>query len=307
MRKQGSRLTILERYEKRTGWGEEGENQEMKEDYGLLAGQLCSVKERKKPIIWVLKKQKLTLISVFSILPQIDPSPDHVDATSNVSISTKESYASITSTTSTNQVTMIPRLDLWDTFLALPPTSLLNLNPFSTLSVRERFVNWKLTRPPHGYLHTIESCILPHLSCLAQPGGPQSPTSWDRTVDFLSTLSPGCLPSLECLPWLVPSVMYVWSVPLLSGSLRLNDFFSKSSPVTFLSMKITWQQHKDTNSEAKRIYARSRPSHFKYMSHLFSSQASKHNCLVPWFPKNVGNSEVIIQRLVGRLNRPIST
>lgn len=184
MRKQGSRLTILERYEKRTWWGEEGENQEMKEDYGLLAGQLCSVKVRMKSIIWVLKKQKLTLISVFSILPQIDPSPGHVDATSNVSISTKESYASITSTTSTNQVTMIPRLDLWDTFLALPPTSLLNLNPFSTLSVRERFVNWKLTRPPHGYLHTIESCTLPHLSCLAQPGGHNLPLRGTELLTF---------------------------------------------------------------------------------------------------------------------------
>lgn len=187
------------------------------------------------------------------------------------------------------------------------PHFLINPQSIFHISVRERFVNWKLTRPPHGYLHTIESCILPHLSCLALSGGPLSSTLWDRTVDFLSILSPGCLPSLECLPWLVPSVMYVWSVPLLSGSLRLNDFFSKSSPVTFLSMKITWQQHKDPDSEAKRIHGRSWPSLFKYMSHLFSSQASKHNCLVPWFPKNVGNSEVIIQRLVGRLNRPIST
>lgn len=170
------------------------------------------------------------------------------------------------------------------------PYFLINPQSIFHISVRERFVNWKLTWSPHGYLHTIESCILPHLSCLAQPGGPQYPTLWDRTVDFLSMLSPGCLLPLECLPWLVPSVMYVWSVPLLSGSLRLNDFFSKSSPVTFLSVKITWQQHKDTDSEAKRIHRKSWPSHFKYMSHLFSSQASKHNCLVPWFPKNVGNS-----------------
>lgn len=44
-------MEILERYEKRTWWGEEGENQEMKKEYGLLAGQLCPVKERKKPII----------------------------------------------------------------------------------------------------------------------------------------------------------------------------------------------------------------------------------------------------------------
>lgn len=187
------------------------------------------------------------------------------------------------------------------------PHFLINTQSILHISARERFISWKLTPPPHGYLHTIESCILPNLSCLAQPGGPLSPTLGNRTVDFLSMFSPGCLLSLECLPWLVPSVMYVWSVPLLSGSLRLNDFYSKSSPVTFLSMKITWQRHKDTDSEAKRIYGRSWPSNFKYMSHMFSSQASKHNCLVPWFPKHVGNSDVNIQRPVGRLNRPIST